>query len=101
MVVQPGVGAEVASEVVLVNGAMPTIAAAPRDELDLCTRRAVKVSGLIGDVDLELLNTLDGSGHHACRVGAGSVVRGGGEGRRVGALGAVHVAAVIAAIELE
>src|SRR6266478_517575 len=98
MVVEPGVCAEITAQIILVSGAMPTIAAAAGHQLHLRAGRAVEVGGLVRYVDLEFLNALYRRRHHprgpaTCR--RGSIAR------SVGVLSTVHVAAVVAAVELE
>src|SRR5713101_1998298 len=98
MVVEPGVCAEIAAQIILVSGAMPAIAAAAGYQLHLRAGRAVEVGGLVGYVDLEFLNALYRRRHYARGPATG---RRGSIARSVGVLSAVHVAAVVAAVELE
>ena len=65
MVVEPGVRAEVAAQIILISCSMPGIAAAASHELHLSSGRAIEVGGLVGDVDLELLDALHRRGHHS------------------------------------
>src|ERR1700738_1905171 len=78
MVVQPGVRAKVAAQIVLVKRAVPAIAPPAGHELNLCARRAVEVCRLVRDVNLKLLDTFDWSWHHAC---GHATARGSGRGR--------------------
>src|SRR5438270_8860269 len=74
---------------------MPRVAAAPYDHLDLRSARTIEVGGLICDVDLEFLDTLDRSWHHTRHPTVS------GEAGGVGVHRAVHVICVVATIELE
>src|SRR2546422_4923612 len=65
MVVEPGVRAEVAAQIILISCSMPGIAAAASHELHLSSGRAIEVGGLVGDVNLELLDAFHRRGHHS------------------------------------
>ena len=99
-VVDPGVGAEVGAEVVLVCRAVKLIRATLGDHLHLAAGGAVEVGGLVIDADAELLDALDRGGDDAGRIAA----RGSGSGaarERVVAIVAILIARDVAAIERE
>src|SRR5260221_5778614 len=101
MVVQRGVRTKVAAQIVLVKRAVQVLAGGGGQDLHWGARRAVEVRRLVRNVNLKLLNTFDWSWHHAS---GDATARGSGRGRgkagRVSIHGAVHVAAVVPAVEL-
>ena len=64
-VVIPSVGIKIIVEIIFVSRAMPGIRAAPGNNLHLRARRTIEVSGLVGGVHFEFLNTVERSRHHA------------------------------------
>ena len=102
VVVPPEIGGpHIASEIELIQRAVNRIAAAPGHHLDLAAGRAVEIGRLARGADLELFDALDRRRHHsrgrtARRRGAAISVA-----DRVRRVGARHVVAIAAAIELE
>src|SRR5260370_21507753 len=80
---------------------MPAFAAAPGRQLYLRAGRAIEVGSLARDVDLELLDALHRRWHDPCGPATGVGGSSGCITGRVGVNSAVHVAAVVVAIELE
>ena len=97
-VVLPGVRADVAVQVVLVDSAMPFFVTALGDDLRLRSRRVVEVGRLTGGRYLELLNAVLWHRHYATGTGrAGKETADAGVDVTAGvdALSAVHIAELL------
>src|SRR5215831_17534276 len=80
---------------------MESIGASLGYHLDLAPGRSGEVRRLVAGPDLELLDALDRGRHHARWRASGGSSTGVAVARRIGPLIAVHVVAIVAAVELE
>src|SRR5262249_5505735 len=94
-------GANVASEIEFVQRAVKIVRAALGHHLHLAARSAVEIRRLSGGADLELLDTFDGSRHHAGWSTSRGAAAGIAVARSIRRVGSGHVVAVISTIELE